>query len=200
MKRGKKSRPALSPFRLLYQLILRLMGWKTHSIFIDFPKYILIGVPHTSNWDFIIGYMVMSAIGLKLSWIGKHTLFRGPAGWILRRMRGIPVNRNLSTNFVDQVVSSFNEYQYRIVAIAPEGTRKRTERWRSGFYYIARKANIPIVFGFLDYRRKLGGVGAYLIPSGELEKDIREIKKFYQYITPRFPEKFGEIDIPVRKY
>jgi 1-acyl-sn-glycerol-3-phosphate acyltransferase len=200
MKRGNIHRSRFNLTRMFSRLILHLMGWKMESINIDFPKYILIGVPHTSNWDFIIGYMVMAAIGLKLCWVGKHTLFRWPIGWLLRRMGGIPVNRTLSTNFVDQVVSSFNDYRNRIVAIAPEGTRKRTDSWKSGFYYIAFKANIPIVFGFLDYQRRTGGTGGYFIPSGKLENDSQEIREFYENISPKFPENFGKIDLPPKKY
>jgi 1-acyl-sn-glycerol-3-phosphate acyltransferase len=199
MKRGKISRSPFNLIRILSRLILYLTGWRTQSANIDFPKYILIGVPHTSNWDFVIGYMAMSAIGLKLSWIGKHTLFRGPFGWLLYRMGGIPVNRNLSTNFVDQVVTSFNEYERQIVAIAPEGTRKHTQYWKSGFYYIALKAKIPIVFGFVDYGRRLAGTGDFLIPSGQLERDLLKLRKFYEKIIPKFPDNFGEINLPMKK-
>jgi len=199
MKREKIRRSPFNLIRVFSQFILYLTGWRTRSANIDFPKYILIGAPHTSNWDFVIGYMAMSAIGLKLKWIGKHTLFRGPMGWVLHRMGGIPVNRNLSKNFVDQVVTSFNEYEQQIVAIAPEGTRKHAKHWKSGFYYIALKAEIPIVFGFVDYGRRLAGTGGFLIPSGQLDKDLLKLREFYEKITPKFPENFGKIQLPKKK-
>jgi 1-acyl-sn-glycerol-3-phosphate acyltransferase len=174
-------------------MILKITGWKTQSVNVSAPKYVLIGAPHTSNWDFVIGYMLMSAIGLKLSWVGKHTLFRGPLGWLLHRMGGIPVNRSLRTNFVDQMVASFDEYDKRIVTLAPEGTRKYTDYWKSGFYYIALETKVPVVCGFVDYSRKIGGTGLVIYPTGDPDADLEKMKDFYTRITPKFPENCGEI-------
>ena len=192
MKKGKILRSRFDIIRILSRMILKVMGWRTQSVNVSAPKYVLIGAPHTSNWDFVIGYMAMSAIGLKLSWVGKHTLFRGPLGWLLRWMGGIPVNRNLRTNFVDQMVASFDEYDKRIVTLAPEGTRKHTNYWKSGFYYIALKANVPVVCGFVDYGRRIGGTGLVIYPTGNPDEDLEKMKDFYIKITPKFPENSGE--------
>jgi 1-acyl-sn-glycerol-3-phosphate acyltransferase len=194
MKRsGKIFRSRWNLSRVISQLILKVMGWKTRTISLDFPKFILIGAHHTSNWDFIIGYLVMTAIGLNFRFVGKHTLFRWPLGSLMRRLGGIAVNRSLSTNFVEQVVSHFQEQEQLIVAIAPEGTRRQTDYWRSGFYYIALQANVPVVLGFLDYRTKTGGLGAMFYPSGNLEKDLELVREFYAGIHGKHPEKAGTI-------
>ncbi|UCF63641.1 MAG: lysophospholipid acyltransferase family protein [bacterium] len=193
MKRNKIKRSLLNPSRLFSIIILWLMGWKTRCIPLDLPKYVLIGAPHTSNWDFVIGYMIMTAIGLKLYWVGKHTIFRRPFGWLMNLMGGIPVDRTRSTNFVDQIVMSFQESDKLIVAIAPEGTRGWTEYWKSGFYYIALKAEIPIILGYVDYARKMGGFEKIIIPSGNLPDDQEHISEFYQTITAKFPENFGPV-------
>lgn len=179
--------------RLFAQLVLKILGWKTITIPLDFSKFILIGAHHTSNWDFVIGYLVMSAIGLKLKWVGKHTLFRWPFGGFMRWLGGIPVNRTLSTNFVEQVVRYFHQHQKFVIAMAPEGTRRYTEYWRSGFYYIALQAQVPIVMGFLDYQKKLGGLGAWFLPSGNKEADLQIIRDFFKDVHPKYPEKAGTI-------
>jgi 1-acyl-sn-glycerol-3-phosphate acyltransferase len=193
MEKGKIYRSLFNPMRLLSIVILKLMGWKTAKIPIQSSKYILIGAPHTSNWDFVIGYMAMTAIGLKLGWVGKHTIFRKPFGWVMKWLGGIPVDRGRSRNFVEQVVKSFNNHEKLIVAIAPEGTRQKTEYWKSGFYYIAYSAGIPIVLGFVDYERKTGGFERFIIPGGEIQKDLAEISEFYKTVTAKYPKDFGPI-------
>ncbi len=179
--------------RVLSIVLLKMMGWKTSDVPIHSPKYILIGAPHTSNWDFFIGYMALTAIGLKLGWVGKHTIFRNPFGWFMKWLGGIPIDRGRSRNFVEQVVQSFNNHEKLIVAIAPEGTRQKTEYWKSGFYYIAHSARIPIVLGFVDYAKKTGGFERFIIPTGEIQKDLAEISDFYKTVTAKYPENFGPI-------
>lgn len=179
--------------RFLAKFILKIMRWKTTTIPLNFSKFVLIGAHHTSNWDFVIGYLVMSAIGLKLKWVGKHTLFRWPFGQFMRWLGGIPVNRTLSTNFIEQVVHYFHQYKQFVIAMAPEGTRRHTAYWRSGFYYIALQAQVPIVMGFLDYQKKVGGLGALFIPSGDKEADLQIIRDFFKNVHPKYPEKAGTI-------
>lgn len=166
---------------------------------VDSSRYILIGAYHTSNWDFVIGYLVMTAIGLNLNFVGKHTLFRWPLGPFMRWLGGIPVNRSISSNFVDQVISNFRQYDELIVAIAPEGTRKKTEYWKSGFYHIAIGAGVPIVLGFLDYASRTGGLGAVIHPTGDIQDDLKEIKNFYSSVQAKYSEKVGEIRVAPRK-
>ncbi len=198
MKKVKINRSRCSLLRLICRSILKPMGWKTRIVPIESARYVLIGAPHTSNWDFVIGYMVMTSIGLNFNWVGKHTLFRGPLGILMKWLGGIPVNRNISSNFVEQVISYFRQYDELIVAIAPEGTRKRTERWKSGFYYIALEAGIPVVLGFLDYATKTGGLGAVVNPSGDVHKDLEIMRNFYAGVRAKYPEKFGEVTISPR--
>jgi 1-acyl-sn-glycerol-3-phosphate acyltransferase len=190
---GKIYRSRWNLSRLFSQLLLKMIGWKTCSLQLDFPKFILIGAHHTSNWDFVIGYLVMTAIGLHFKWVGKHTLFRWPFTGFMSWLGGIPVNRSLSTNFVEQVVSHFQQQDQLIVAIAPEGTRQRPEYWRSGFYYIALQAEVPVVLGFLDYQKKVGGIGALLHPSGNIEEDMKMVRAFYADVHGKYPEKSGEV-------
>jgi 1-acyl-sn-glycerol-3-phosphate acyltransferase len=137
----------------------------------------------------------MTAIGLRLSWVGKHTLFHWSLGWLMRSIGGIPVNRLISTNFVDQIIETFGSYDELIFAIAPEGTRRKTDKWKSGFYYIALGAKVPIALGYVDYRRKKGGIGAFLNPTGNIDGDLDKIREFYSKITAKFPENVGDIEI-----
>ena len=190
---GKILRSRWNLARVISGLILKVIGWETRTISLDFPKFILIGAHHTSNWDFVIGYMVMTAIGLNFRFVGKHTLFRWPLGGFMRWLGGIAVNRSLSTNFVEQVASHLQEQDQLIVAIAPEGTRQQTDYWRSGFYYIALQAKVPVVLGFLDYPSKTGGLGAMFHPSGNLEKDMEIVRDFYAGVHGKYPEKAGII-------
>jgi 1-acyl-sn-glycerol-3-phosphate acyltransferase len=181
----------LSP---LWHGILRLLGWR---IEMDLPaesKYVLVVAPHTSNWDFAIGIMTAWAIGLpKPRWIGKHTLFKPPFGWIMYQWGGIPVDRSRSQKLVEQVAEHFAREDVFLLALAPEGTRRRTEFWRSGFYYIALSAQVPIVLAFLDFRRKVVGTGPVIRPTGNLEADFEIIREFYSTVQGKYPERQGEI-------
>jgi 1-acyl-sn-glycerol-3-phosphate acyltransferase len=193
MKRDKIFRTKYSFFKNCSNLICFLIGWKPLSIPLDQTKYVLLGAHHTSNWDFIIGHLVMSAIGLKLTWIGKDSLFCWPFGWFMRKIGGIPVNRRIPTNFVQQMIDLFNQRSAMILAMAPEGTRKKTGSWKTGFYYIASGAKVPILFAYLDYKRKTGGVGRIFIPTGNLSEDIKIFQQFYSKISGKYPEKQGDI-------
>lgn len=193
MATGKIFRSRISIPKFLSRMVLFLMGWRIQSVPLEESKYVMIGVPHTSNWDFLIGYLIMTAIGLKLTWIGKHTLFKKPFGWFLQRTGGIPVDRSIRTNFVDQVVDSFNSVAQQIITIAPEGTRSKGNGWRTGFYYIALGAGVPVILGFLDYRKKLGGIGSVVNLSRDIEKDMGEIRAFYRNISAKYPEKVSEM-------
>ncbi len=177
----------------LSRWILKLAGWQLEMAPIRLSKYVLIGAPHTSNWDFVIGYLIMTALGFRLNWVGKHTLFRKPWGWFLQWLGGIPVNRTTSRNFVEQVVASFQSHDQLILAIAPEGTRKSTNHWKSGFYHIARQADVPVLLGYIDYQKKTGGIKDILEISGDLESDLAVIRKIYHSVHGKYPENAGDI-------
>ncbi|MBW2260691.1 MAG: lysophospholipid acyltransferase family protein [Deltaproteobacteria bacterium] len=158
---------------------METLGWRLHDQLPDIDKYLVIGGPHTSNWDFVLGLMCMEAIGLKRVWIGKHQLFRWPHGWFFRWIGGIPVNRSSSHNFVDQVVEIYDRSEKLAFTMAPEATRSKTDHWKTGFYYIARGAGVPILLGYLDYSCKEGGAGPLIHPTGDIEADFETIREFY---------------------
>ena len=155
----------------------------------------IIGAPHTSNWDLVLTLLLMLAADLRLHWVGKDTLFRGPFGWLFRRLGGIPIDRRAPQKFVEQMVAAFRENASLRLAIAPAGTRKNAPHWRSGFYYIALGAGVPIVLGYADYRRRVVGLGPTLHPTGDIQADFESIRAFYAGIVGRHPRRQGEIRI-----
>jgi 1-acyl-sn-glycerol-3-phosphate acyltransferase len=177
----------------LANVVLKLFGWRAVGSLADQPKCVIVVAPHTSNWDFAVLVLVALALRLKVTWMGKHTLFRPPFGWIMRRLGGLPIDRRMRHNMVDQVIESFRTHNRQLLAIPPEGTRKRAPYWRSGFYYIALGAQVPIAFGFADYRRKVGGIGGVITPSGDVDADMAIIRDFYNEIIGKRPDQFGEI-------
>jgi len=153
------------------------------------PKFILVGAPHTSNWDLPYTLFIVFVLKAKVYWMGKDTIFRKPFKRFFKWLGGIPIDRSKSYNIVAQSIQQFNENENLILTIAPSGTRKRVQKWKTGFYHIANGANVPILLGFLDYRRKVGGFGPMLYPTGDLEADMKTIKKFYDGVTGKYPEK-----------
>ena len=179
--------------RRLAQFILRLIGWRTHAIRPHTSRYVIIGAPHTSNWDFGLMLLLIAAEGLPIRFMGKDTLFRGPLGLLMRSLGGIPVNRRERTNLVDQIVAKFEEYDDLIIGIAPEGTRSKVSHWKTGFYYIALKARVPVAMAYLDYGNKVIGVGPNFTPSGDIQADFEIIRAFYSGIVGKNPKRQGEI-------
>jgi 1-acyl-sn-glycerol-3-phosphate acyltransferase len=182
--------------RALGALMLRLTGWRVELPFPSEPKYVVLGVPHTSNWDFAIMLFIAWRSGLDLHWMGKHTLFQGPFGWLFRLLGGIPVNRRGGTHVVEQVAQRIRGSDQFILALAPEGTRGKAAHWRTGFYWIAREAQVPIAPGFIDYRRKVGGIGPLIDPSEPLEAVAKKLESFYANVEGRHPELFTRRVLP----
>lgn len=176
--------------RLVGALGARVLGWRVEGELPNVAKAVLIVAPHTSNWDFFVGLFIDLALDLDAHWLGKHSIFRWPVKRLLVRLGGIPVERSSSKNYVDQMVEEFARRDALVLAIAPEGTRKKVESWRSGFYHIARGAGIPIVLVALDYRRKAVVLGPVFEPTGEFDADIGRIKAHYAQYTARHPELF----------
>ena len=181
--------------QVVSRLLLRLLGWKADINLPDLPKYVLIGAPHTSNLDFFLMLFLIGISGLKLNWLGKDSLFRKPIGGIMRKLGGIPVNRRASTRFVDQMVAAFNENDELALVIAPEGTRSKTHYWKTGFYYIAVGAGVPIVFAYVDAARRTTGIGPVFMPTGDLQADFAQIKAFYDDKVGIHPEHQGQITL-----
>jgi 1-acyl-sn-glycerol-3-phosphate acyltransferase len=179
----------------LARLILKLSGWRTHVIPTHTSRYVLIGAPHTSNWDFILALALMTIERIPIRIMGKDSLFRWPMGVFMRAIGAIPVNRRERTSLVDQVVAKFDEHKDLIIGISPEGTRGLTSRWRTGFYYIALKARVPIVMAYLDYKNKVIGLGPSIKPTGDIQADFEKIREFYSGIIGKFPRKQGKIEL-----
>lgn len=178
------------------QLILSMLGWQLDDRLPDEKKYVIIGAFHTSNWDFVIGMLGLWALGLKASWVGKHTLFRGPAGPLFRLMGGIPVDRTIHTGFIRRIADLYKERERMTLTITPEGTRSKREHWKTGFYFIAVEASVPIALGYIDYPRKKLGIGATLYPTGDINKDFEQIRAFYSDKKGLKPEKQGPVALP----
>jgi hypothetical protein len=173
--------------------LMKLFGWK--SILAPAPgkKFVALGYPHTSNWDFVPAVAWAWSTGLKMNFVGKAALFKGIMGPIMKALGGIPLERDKSKNFVDQIVEIINSRDEIALIVAAEGTRKKAEYWRSGFYYMALEANVPIGLAYMDWKRREIGIKQYLMPSGDLEKDFEIIKAYYQDVTGRDPSKQSPI-------
>lgn len=177
--------------------LLGLFGWSVEDRLPPVSRYVCIGAPHTTNWDLAVGLGAMLALGLPPRWVGKHTLFRGPAGPLMRALGGVPVDRRVRQDFVGQVVDRFRLAEERnepfVLVIAPEGTRSPAERWKSGFYHIAREAGVPIALGYADYPSRCTGVGGWIEPSGDTASDMERIRAFYAEKRGKRPENQGPI-------
>jgi 1-acyl-sn-glycerol-3-phosphate acyltransferase len=160
--------------------LLKAFGWKLCIAPPPSKKYVLIGAPHTSNWDFVVGLLGLWGGRIRARFLGKKELFKPPLGFLMRALGGIPVDRSRRSNLVDQVAEIFKREEEIAILITPEGTRGRAPYWRTGFYYMALKAGVPIALGYADYRRKEVGIGAYLYPTGDIRKDFALIREFYQ--------------------
>lgn len=188
--------PVLSPFLgWISKLILKIIGWKMEGTPPDAPKYVLIAAPHTSNWDLPVTMTLAFAFRVRLFWMGKKELFQFPFGWLYRWLSGIAIDRSKSQNMVEQIVRRFSQSERLVVVVPPEGTRGKVNYWKTGFYYIAHGAGVPIVLGFLDWKRKAGGYGPLVMPTGDIEKDMERIKTFYANVTAKFPEKTAGAEI-----
>ncbi len=169
--------------------LLWLFGWQAEGAAPNLPKFVVVAAPHTSNWDGLFMFIAAWAYRIKLYWMGKHSLFWPPLGWLLHWLGGIPIDRSAPQGAVQQMTQAFQQHDRMILLLTPEGTRRKTERWKTGFYYIAQGAQVPIVLAYIDYARKVIGFGPVMIPSGDLEADMQVIHQFYADKTARYPEK-----------
>ncbi len=159
--------------------MLRVLDFRVEGDLPNLPKFVIIAAPHTSNWDFPVGMAAKLALGLGAVWIGKHTIFRGPFGTILRVLGGIPVDRSASSDVVAQIVAEFARRAQMVVALAPEGTRKKVERWKTGFYRIARGANVPIVPVALDFGSRVVRIMPAFTTTGDADADIAALRSLF---------------------
>lgn len=176
------------------RLVCRVMGWTPVGGLPEPERAIFIASPHTSNWDGFIMQAVAWAMGIRLSWMTKHTLFKWPFRRFLRAVGAVPVDRSRRGDTVTLVAEQVRNSNGMYLAIAPSGTRSRREHWKSGFYHIARAADVPLICGFLDFKRKRGGCGPVIYTTGDIAADMAKIRAFYQGIEGKHPS----LHTPVR--
>ena len=175
--------------RFLGKIFLGMWGFKIDGKYpYDLPKKIFAVVPHTSWWDFFLGLFVRASLGAKIQFVAKDSLFFPPLGWIMKALGGIPVDRSKRNNFVDAVVDIYNSRSELAIAIAPEGTRKKVDKFKTGFYHIARNANIPIVPIQFNYANKRVHFGKPIYPGDDTETDIKALEEYFRGIKGKNAE------------
>ena len=174
------------------RVFLRLNGWTVQgSLPPRARKCVLIAAPHTSNWDLPYTLMVAFVLNLRIYWMGKHSLFYFPFGPVMRWLGGIAVDRSRSNSLVSAAAAALRAADGQVqLVIPPEGTRGKTRHWKTGFYFIAQEAGVPIILAYMDYSKKEAGLGPVFVPSGNVEADMLEIKRFYAGIQGRRPQQF----------
>lgn len=178
-RRGGRITPALGKF------LLRVFGWRITGQLPNIRKVMVAVAPHTSNWDFVVGVLVMWAMDLRLSFFGKHTLFKGAFGRWMRSIGGIPVDRGSAHGLVGEAVDAYNARETLWFAIAPEGTRKKVERFKSGFMHIATQANVPVLLVSFDLVDRVVHFGDVLQPSGDVAADVAKIEAYFKPLTEK---------------
>lgn len=181
--------------KLCRWLLYKRLGWKTDVTEVHPAKFMLCLAPHTSNWDFVLGQLYMRAEGMRINFLMKKEWFFWPLGIWFRRIGGIPVFRTKKNSMTDNLAEEARKAETFQLCITPEGTRSRNDEWRKGFYYIALKAELPILLYGLDFERKLIQCTKTLVPTGDIERDMREIKLYFKDFKGKYPEKFTVGDI-----
>lgn len=172
--------------RVFFYGLYRLMGWRVMGEAPSNKKMVIIAAPHETNWDLTQMLGIAFYYRIPVRWMGKKSLGEGTFGWLMRWWGLLPVDRQGSTNLVDQVVAAYEQSEEMVLVIAPEGTRQDVKAWKTGFYNIAAAAQVPVALGFIDYANKFGGLDGTLIPSGEYEADMQTVAAFYAARVSRF--------------
>jgi len=182
-----------TPFsHALAHRVLALASWRIQGELPPCPRFILIVAPHTSNWDFIIGVLAMFAIGLRASWLGKHTIFRFPLAPLLRWLGGEPIDRSAARGTVETAIQHFRTRPQWVLALSPEGTRKPVTQWKTGFHRIAVGAGVPIVPVSFDYRSRIVGIGAPVQPGPDESASVAKLGALFRKEMARHPAQYVE--------
>jgi 1-acyl-sn-glycerol-3-phosphate acyltransferase len=190
MHRTVFNTPVLKYFlRGLSLFFLKILGWRAVGELPSTPKYVLIFAWHTSNWDVFYGVLVAFALKINLVFLAKKELFRRPFSTLVKWLGGIPIERKESHHIVDQMIRIFDETEKFVLAISPEGTRRKVQYWKSGFYHIAQGARVPVLLTFLDYEQKKGGAGPLMYLTGNTDRDMQAIRDFYATVKGKYPDK-----------
>jgi 1-acyl-sn-glycerol-3-phosphate acyltransferase len=193
--------PPSNPFkvsavmRTFTRFLFFITGWKTEGGVHQPPRFVVIAAPHTSNWDAFIMLTAAYIFRIKIAWLIKDAAFFFPLGMIIRFFGGVPIDRSTRSNVVGQAVERFRTSEHLILAVPPEATRKKSLAWKTGFYHIARGAGVPIVLGYIDYRRKVAGLGPAFMPTGDIEADFQVFAEFYATVTPKYPADRGVVAV-----
>ena len=179
--------------KFIGRLVLKMLGWKLETGAPELDKYVFIAYPHTSNWDLVLMLAMAFELELKISWMGKRSIFKPPFGWFMKRLGGVSIDRRAAHGVVEQITAIFEAREKMMLAVPAEGTRGYVDYWKSGFYHIARGANVPVVTGYLDYGRKIGGLGPPITLTGDVKADMDRMRAFYAGKQGKFPAKVGKI-------
>lgn len=174
---------------------LRVASWRYEGSVPSAKKYVALAVPHTSNWDGFLLLMLAQSIGLRMRWMVKDSAVKGPLGALLRALGAVPIDRSRKTNMVEQMIEQFQANDEFVLFIPPEGTRAHADFWKSGFYHIALGANVPVAPAYLDYGRKVGGIGEPIAMTGDVHADMDKLRAFYAAKDPKpfDAKKYGPI-------
>jgi 1-acyl-sn-glycerol-3-phosphate acyltransferase len=175
--------------RWLALFFFKMTGWKAEGSSPGISRYVIIAAPHTSNWDFIYTLCLAFILRINPAIMMKDAYFLWPIGFFFRWLGALPIDRSKSNNVVARSIQAFQENTHLVMVVPPSGTRKKVLYWKTGFYHIANGAAVPIALGFLDYRRKIGGIGPMVNPTGVIEADMKIIRNFYADITGKYPQK-----------
>jgi 1-acyl-sn-glycerol-3-phosphate acyltransferase len=183
----------LTPIMRFCRFILGLFGWRVVRNLPPTNKFVMVGAWHTSNWDFPLAILATGGLGIKLNFIGKQELLDGRLGWLMKRLGVIGVDRATTKNFTQKIAELYETMDELRVVVPAEGTRSKAEYWRTGFYYIALEAGIPIAFAFLDAATKTIGIDGYFIPTGDRDKDLQKVIDFFKDKRGLKPSRQAEI-------
>lgn len=174
--------------------LLDLCGWSVCVDVPDYPKSVICVAPHTSNWDFILGELAITSVGRRAGFLMKKSWFFWPLGAFFRSIGGIPVGHEPGRSLTQQLIDRFNASTRLNIAITPEGTRSRTDRWHTGFLQVAYAARVPITLASIDFPTKSISMVTTFAPTGNVDADMRAIKTYFSQFTGRYPEKFSTAD------
>jgi len=180
-------------FYWIGRLWMKFFGWDVTGSLPPGGKYVLIAAPHTSNWDLAFTIAAGFVFRIRISWLGKDAIFNKPFGTIMRWLGGIPIDRSHSQGQTEQIADLFRNSEKLVVAVPPSGTRKKVGHWKSGFYWIAHSAQVPILCGYLDYSTKTACLGYSFTPGDDIKSDMDKIREFYKDIKGKYQEKVSAI-------
>jgi 1-acyl-sn-glycerol-3-phosphate acyltransferase len=175
--------------RFLSKILFKLTGWKViGGIPRELKQFVMVAAPHTSNWDFLYARAAFFIMGIRLRFTIKKELFFFPLNLFLKAAGGIPIDRKTKGNMVDKMAALYDNWDELALMVTPEGTRSYAKEWKKGFYFLALKAKVPIVCGYLDYKKKHAGIGPIIEPTGNYDADLEKLQSFFKTVTPRFPK------------